>query len=264
MLNQQNQFFYLIRIRFLGFRYSGWQIQPNAKTIQEMVNKTFRCIFEHEDFKTLGCSRTDSRVSAEDFAFELFTKERHKEESLLKLLNENLPSDIEALEVKEVSKEFNIISDPKVKEYNYLFSNESRTHPYCSPFMVNISDSLDIKLMQKGAALFEGEHNFQKYCYKPSLMTNFVRTIELSEIIENTKYTANFFPKKSWIYRVQGKGFLRYQVRILIGTLFELGKKKITLDDIKESLTGGDNERLGDIAPSSGLSLQEVQFLNEN
>ena len=64
--------FYLIRIEFLGFRYHGWQKQPNFRSIQGMVDKTFEFIFQHNDFKTHGCGRTDAKVSADDYAFELF------------------------------------------------------------------------------------------------------------------------------------------------------------------------------------------------
>ena len=65
-------FFYLIRIEDLGFRYHGWQKQPNFRSIQGMVDKTFEFIFQHNDFKTHGCGRTDAKVSADDYAFELF------------------------------------------------------------------------------------------------------------------------------------------------------------------------------------------------
>ena len=68
--------FYLIRIEFLGFRYHGWQKQPDQITVHQMIDKTFSFIFKHSNFKTLGCSRTDSKVSANDFAIELFVNEK--------------------------------------------------------------------------------------------------------------------------------------------------------------------------------------------
>lgn len=260
MSNYEEKYYYLIHIRFLGFRYSGWQKQVNAKTIQGMIDKTFYCMFEHEDFKTLGAGRTDSKVSANKYAFELFLNEKKNEDELLKELNLNLPPDIRAISVKEVSHQFNIINDSKLKEYLYIFSNVENMHPFSASLMVNFPGNLDIALMKKGAALFQGAHNFQKYCYKPNPDTNFEREIIHSEIIENKIYTANFFPETTWIYKVQGKGFMRQQIRLMLGTLVKLGLGEISLGDIEDSLTGGDNIHLGFIAPSSGLMLNNISF----
>lgn len=258
--NNKKRFYYLINIQFLGFRYSGWQKQTNAKTIQGMVDKTFFCILGHDKFKTLGAGRTDTRVSANEFAFELFVYEELDVKELLKELNLNLPADIEALRVREVDNKFKIINDPKVKEYFYMFATGQRIHPFCTPFMVCFRDDLNIELMKKGAKLFEGIHNFQRYCYKPSLDTKFVREVLKSEIVINDLYTASFFPPKSWIFHVHGKGFMRQQIRLMVGALVKLGLEEISLEDIKESLLGGDNIHLARIAPSSGLNLNKVVF----
>ena len=116
--------------------------------------------------------------------------------------------------------------------------------------------------MKKGANLFEGEHYFHKYCTQPSERTHFKRVIHKCIIEENTLYTASFFPKKSYVLRVIGTGFLRYQIRLMMGTLFELGKHKIGLDHIRTSLKS-DNDRapLKVIAPSSGLQLYAIDLL---
>jgi tRNA pseudouridine38-40 synthase len=88
--------FHLIRIEFLGFRYHGWQKQSDFRSIQGMVDKTIEFIFQHKNFKTHGCGRTDAKVSADDFAFELFTLKEFNlnPKILLNELNKNLPSDI--------------------------------------------------------------------------------------------------------------------------------------------------------------------------
>ncbi|MEQ9660380.1 MAG: tRNA pseudouridine(38-40) synthase TruA, partial [Fulvivirga sp.] len=112
--------FYLIRIQFLGFRYHGWQKQSNIKTVQGMVDKTIAYVLQHKNFKTLGCSRTDAMVSANDFALELFCYEKMTPD-FLELLNQNLPSDIKALSVDEIDESFNIIKNAKEKEYHYVF-----------------------------------------------------------------------------------------------------------------------------------------------
>ncbi|ELR68293.1 tRNA pseudouridine synthase A [Fulvivirga imtechensis AK7] len=254
------KYYYLVEIQFLGFRYHGWQKQPNVKTVQGMVEKTLCFIFDHNNFRTLGSSRTDAMVSAHHYAFELFTRQPVDADSLLHDLNTNLPNDIRALAVKEVGEEFNIIQSPKVKEYLYLFSFGEKNHPFCAPFMVYMAGNLDIDMMKAGAKQFEGVHNFKKYCCKPSADTVLVREVLTCEIVENDIHTSNFFPDKSYLLRVRGQGFLRHQVRLMMGALFSLGRGELTLADIELSLKGDDDEPLSFIAPSSGLILHQIDF----
>jgi len=116
--------------------------------------------------------------------------------------------------------------------------------------------------MKIGAKLFEGEHYFHKYCTKPSVNTIFKREILKCEISDNDIYTANFFPKRSYVLRVRGKGFLRYQIRFMMGILFQLGKGEVTLDFIEQSiLENNDQKPLRYIAPSSGLQLYDINFI---
>ena len=208
---------YVIQIQFLGFRYSGWQKQPNAKTVQGMVDKTFFCIFEHHDFKTLGSSRTDSKVSANQYPFQLLVSKALCTTQLFKDLEKNLPPDIKVLSVKSADPSFSVISQSKLKQYQYLFTYGGGTpHPFCAPFMVHFDGELAIDKMMEGAALFQGEHNFKNYCYKPSENTQLVRNISRSVIVENNQYQSSFFPEKSWTFEVESSGFLRHQILSLI------------------------------------------------
>jgi len=256
------EFSYIISVQFLGFRFHGWQKQTNAKTLHEMIDKTLSFVFKHNNFKTLGVGRTDAKVSANKYIIQLFIRESIEEPSFLTELNRNLPSDIRAMNLNEVSGNFNIIQTPKIKEYLYFFSFGGKNHPFAAPFIVGLEENLDLDGMKIGAKLFEGLHYFHKYCTKPSEHTIFKRIIINCEIIENNIYSANFFPEKSYVLRVKGEGFLRYQIRLIMGVLFKLGKGEITLDSIKDSLRE-DNDRkpLKTIAPSSGLQLYDVEFL---
>ena len=146
--------------------------------------------------------------------------------------------------------------------HGYFFSYGKKNHPFASPFIVGLEDKLDIELMSQGAKLFEGEHYFHKYCTKPSQKTIFKRLIDCCEIQVNSVYTANFFPEKSYILRVKGQGFLRYQIRLMMSVLFQLGKGEIDLEFIRMSLKEeNDRKPLNKIAPSSGLQLYTVEFL---
>ncbi|WP_295984326.1 tRNA pseudouridine(38-40) synthase TruA [uncultured Algibacter sp.] len=255
------KYFYVINIQYLGYRFHGWQKQPNVKTLHLMVDRTLNFILEGRYFKSLSSGRTDAMVSAESAAFELFLHEPIEDEiAFLELFNLNLPQDIRALDIKEVDDKFNIIQHSKIKEYLYLFTYGEKCHPFCAPIMTTILDVLDIELMKQGAKLFEGENYLKSYCYKPTDKGIYTREILTCELVENTIYTANYFPKKSYILRVRGKGFMRNQIRLMMGTLLDLGKGKLSLEDIRFSLLPNSIVKMDYIAPASGLILNKIEF----
>lgn len=255
------KYFYVITIQYLGYRFHGWQKQPNVKTVHLMVDRTLNFILEGKQFKSLSSGRTDAMVSAECAAFELFLFEPIEDETaFLNLFNHNLPQDIRALGIREVDAKFNIINHSKIKEYLYLFTYGEKCHPFCAPIMTTILDDLDIDLMKQGAKLFEGEHYFKSYCFKPTDHGIYNREILCCELVENTIYTANYFPKNSYILRVKGKGFMRNQIRLMMGALIDLGKGKLSLDTIVQSLEQDCFIKLEHIAPASGLILNKIEF----
>ena len=204
------KYFYLITIQYLGYRFHGWQKQPDVKTLHLMVDRTLNFILDGKRYKSLSSGRTDAMVSAECAAIELFLFEPIEDLPVfLELFNHNLPQDIRALSIKEVDEKFNIIKSSKIKEYIYLFSYGEKCHPFCAPIMTTILDDLDINLMKLGAQLFEGKHYFKSYCYKPTDNGIYDREILSCKLVENNIYQANYFPKKSYLLRVKGKGFMR-------------------------------------------------------
>ena len=253
---------YLLKIQFLGFRFSGWQKQVNAKTIHEMVDTSLSYVLVNQEYKTVGMSRTDAKVSAKCYFIHLFVHEKFDEESFTTDLNYNFPQDIRLLEVNPISTSFDLISAAKRKTYQYYFSKGEKVHPYASPFIYGVIAELDIHLMQKGAQLFEGEHNFRSFCTKPSEHTKVIRTVDYCRISPNTEFTASFFPTESYVLEVRGAGFLRYQIRLMMATLIELGKGTIDLNFIRQALAQAESDRpLPFIAPASGLHVQDIQLL---
>lgn len=226
-----------------------------------MIDRTLTFIMGQQWFKTLGASRTDTMVSANHAIFELFLKEPIEDlDSFLDLLNRNLPADIKALRLEETDKHFNIIKTPKQKEYIYLFAHGQKANPFSSPFMSTFQEDLDLELMQEGARYFEGEHDFRAYTKKPSQEKITIRTVERSEIVANEYLTGSFFPSPSYAYVIQGKGFMRNQIRMMMGQLLRLGRNEINLDYLQESLKTGFPEHLSLVVPASGLILNEVSF----
>ena len=201
-------------------------------------------------------------VSANHSAFELFMKTPIDEESFVDDMNFYLPSDIKIISIEQVDKTFNIINTPRIKEYVYLFSFGQKNHPFTASIMESFTFDLDLELMKEGAKLFLGKHNFRKYCTKPSEKTIFKREILVSEIVENDIFTANFFPEKSYVFKISSEGFMRNQVRLMMGQLFELGRGNITLETLEKSLLEDvDKGHLNYIASASGLTLYNIKFL---
>ncbi|REE25831.1 tRNA pseudouridine(38-40) synthase TruA [Winogradskyella pacifica] len=256
------RYYYLIKIQYLGYRFHGWQKQPDVKTVHLMIDRTLKFIFQDTRFKTLGAGRTDAMVSANEAALELFIYNEPLQDfdAFLDVFNLNLPQDIRALSIEEVDKEFNIIQDSKLKEYHYVFSEGQKNHPFCAPILTTILEPLNVDLMKQGAKLFEGHHNFKTYCYRATDKGQYIRTIESSEILDNAIYTANFFPEKSYVFKVVGKGFMRNQIRLMMGCLIKLGRGDVTLDYIEDTLRLESTEVMDYIAPASGLILHSVNF----
>lgn len=253
---------YLVGVQYLGFRYSGWQKQPEQKTIESMLFKTLKFVLPGRKLKILGAGRTDAKVSALDMAFELFLEGKPIANTILflELFNINLPPDIRALSLKEVDASFNIIKDAKLKHYIYLFSYGEKNHPFCAPFLANILDQLNIKAMQAAAKLFEGTHDFSTYTARLQENTKSVRTIVSCELTENELLKANFFPEKSYALHVKGQGFMRNQIRMIMGALIQLGKNELSVTDVQNSLQKGNTLELTFIAPASGLLLKNLDF----
>ena len=254
-------FSYLVKLQFLGFRFHGWQKQVEVKTIHDIVDKTLHFVFQKEEYKTIGVGRTDAKVSSNTYYINLLTRFEFQKETFLKDFNSNAPADLKAISFRELPEDFNLISAEKVKEYHYYFSFGEKNHPFAAPFMSGLQEDLNIDLMKLGAKLFEGEHYFHKYCTKPSAQTIFKRRIDSCEIVENDLMTASFFPETSYVLKVKGKGFLRYQIRLMMAALFEVGKEQLPLQYIEASLKeDNDRQSLRNVAPGSGLQLFDVDF----
>ncbi len=258
----KKRYYYLIRVQFLGFRYSGWQKQPGQRTIEGMLFKTLKFLLPRQKFKILGAGRTDAKVSALDAAFQLIVEETPISDikDFIVSFNNNLPSDIKVFKVDNINKNFNIIKDSKSKEYRYFFSFGEKNHPFCAPYMANILEDLDIDIMTKAAALYKGTHNFKAYTAKPGKNKQVTRTLTSCEIMENKEINASFFPKHSYILRICGKGFMRYQVRMIMGALVQLGRGLLSIHEIELSLIEDTDIKISYIAPGSGLVLHKLEF----
>lgn len=258
----KTRFYYILEIQYLGFRYHGWQKQPNVITVQEMILKTLKWVLPETASKVLASGRTDAKVSVNHTFIEVFTDKKIEGfEEFLKEFNVNLPADIKALSIEETNAQFNIIQSPKVKEYHYYFAYGEKFHPFCAAFMCNILADLDIEVMQKAAQLFVGERDFYSYTFRPTPTTQTIGEVLSCEIIENTEFTASFFPERSYVMKIKGIGFKRNQIRLMMGMLIELGKHEKSWEEFLETLDGGNRIKLIYNAPPSGLQLYKADFI---
>ena len=256
------QFFYILEFQFLGFRFHGWQKQPKLKTLHDSIDKTLSFVLGDQNFKTLGASRTDAKVSSRSSRVELFVNEPFASgEIFLDQINQNLPFDIRAINIIETNKSFNIIQDSGEKEYHYYFSHGIKADPYSAPFVYSHRRVLDIKKMEEGAMLFQGEHDFRGFCVQPKEDQSTVRLVSKSIITPNDGMQASFFPENTFIYKVRSKGFLRNQVRLMMGALLELGEGSCTNDELKKRMRSGERTHsISSLAPASGLHLYKTEI----
>lgn len=256
---------YLLRIEFLGFRYSGWQRQPGTKTVEEMLQKTLRFVLPGMKTKLLGAGRTDARVSAQNFALQLLISGPPlvSEQEFLIAMNQNLPQDIRLSALEKVPLEFNAIRDCTGKVYRYYFTFGDKPHPFCAPFLGYFPGVLDLEAMDRGAALFVGHHNFRAFIGSPSKGARTKRGIRDCRLYPNRELSASFFPRESFFLSVGGRGFGRYQVRRMMAALVALGRGELTEAEIVNSLKTGGPIALKEIAPASGLQLLEVEFTKD-
>jgi tRNA pseudouridine38-40 synthase len=256
---QNRSFTYLFSIQYLGLRYHGWQKQPGVKTIQGTLEKAFRYVLEHEDFTILGASRTDTGVSCNRGAFELFLK-HETSANLLKTLNSFLPSDIRLLGFEPVPLSFNIIQDVVWKEYYYHFAIGDKFHPFAAGNLTFFEGMPDLDLMKKGAELFEGKHDFRRFCSIDKVTDDYEREILEAEICMHSQAGNGLIPENAFTFSVNGKGFLRYQVRMMMAALMDLGLGKISLDDLKNALDSKLTNPISVAVPPNGLVLEKIEF----
>ncbi|MBQ8818674.1 MAG: tRNA pseudouridine(38-40) synthase TruA [Clostridia bacterium] len=249
----------LLDLSFLGTAYCGYQVQPNAPTVQQQLNFAAKSLFGY-DCDIIGCSRTDSGVHANHF-FATVSEKGKKAlqtdiavEKIPKALNFYLPNDISVNSAKIVDDEFHPRYDVKYKEYLYCIWNSQTRNPFlhdrCWHYTKHIDD-IAFENMRVAAEKFKGTHDFSSYMAANSTVNSTVRTI----------YDATVERNGDAIYfRVSADGFLYNMVRILTGTLISVAEGKITYDDIDDITSACDRGRAGMTAPPQGLYLNKVVY----
>lgn len=249
----------MLKIEYDGSAYSGWQrLSDNPRTIQETLERYLSEILKEEILVT-GSGRTDTGVHALEQTANFFTVSPILTESLREELNIRLPKDIRILEVSDVDKSFHSRYGAVSKIYEYRIETGERQSVFTSRHCYFLSVSLDIKAMQKAAVLFIGEYDFRGFSTDRKDGKSTIRTIYDLKVYSyvNTTYCR---PINEIRIQINGNGFLYNMVRIIAGTLIEVGEGKRRPESIKEILESGKRELAGMTAQPQGLYLVKVRY----
>lgn len=239
-------------VAYDGTNYCGWQIQPNANTIEEEINKALKDLLA-EDIAVIGASRTDSGVHALGNVAIFDTETQIPSEKISFALNQRLPEDIRVVKSDEVPSDWHPRYQNSVKTYEYRIVNREIPDPTRRLYAHFTYSKLNVDEMRKASEYLVGEHDFASFCSAGSQVESTVREIK-SLNIDNCS--------DEIVITVSGNGFLYNMVRIIVGTLLEIGEGKIKAEEIKDILEAKDREKAGPTAVAKGLKLVKIEYEN--
>lgn len=244
-----------LEIEYEGTRYRGWQIQKNAKTVQGEIIKAVDEIFEHKT-EVGGAGRTDAGVHALSQIAHLRVFNVVKEvkpRQLINALNDRLPHDINILRAKLVPNEFHARHQAISRQYLYQIS--TRRTAFSKNHVWWIKDKLELKEMNEAVKLIVGKHNFQSFCEIENPRDSTIVNVNSAQLFTNNKQMIYF--------RINARHFLWKMVRRLVGTIVEVGRGNLSVEDFGKMLEEKSNFAAKYTAPPSGLFLEKVFYEEE-
>lgn len=249
----------MLTVSYDGTAYCGWQLQPGRETIEGVLN---RCISEltGETVEVIGASRTDSGVHAFGNVAVFDTLSPIPAEKFSYALNQRLPEDIRIQGSAEVPADFHPRHCESRKTYEYRIYNAPFAMPVKRLYSYFTYVPLDVTRMRQGAVFLVGEHDFKSFCSVDTQAQTTVRRVDSVEVWEEGAAGIGNAGKEI-VIRVAGRGFLYNMVRIMAGTLMEVGRGKLPPERVKDILTACDRQAAGPTAPACGLTLVGYEFL---
>lgn len=243
---------YLAVVSYRGTPFCGWQKQSVSKlpSVQEIIEKVLSRVLNKET-KIYGSGRTDAGVHALGQTFHFDSEKDLDTKKLMNSINKLLPQDVRILSLDKVSDEFHARFSAKGKTYIYKIRNSKISDPFTSDLEYTLGQKLDLEQMRKASKLFKGEHNFQNFTSKEVDDQKFSRNIGDFEI--NSK-------NNEIEISITGDGFMRYMVRMIVGTLIQVGLGKMTIQEVEENLNNPIRRPSSHKAPAHGLYLKEVLY----
>ncbi|MCM1564641.1 MAG: tRNA pseudouridine(38-40) synthase TruA [Dehalobacter sp.] len=237
-------------IAYDGTKYKGWQKQKDTDlTIQGKIETVLAKMAE-EKIQIIGCGRTDAGVHAENYIANFHTTSTFKTKRILAYLYEFLPEDIVVKSMEEVSERFHARYNVKAKTYVYTINNNKFRDVFNRKYTYHLADKLDLEQMKTATELLIGTHDFQSFTNERSHKST-VKTINSILIHENKGLIKIEF---------NGNSFLWNMLRIIVGTLLEVGKGTLQPNDVEKILQERKRWEAGPLAQAKGLCLIDVQY----
>lgn len=237
-------------VHYNGSRYKGFQIQPNQITIQGEIEKALEKTF-HKKIKIVAAGRTDRGVHSLGQVISFDVDTTIDIGNLPRVINYHLPEDISIMESEYVDDDFSARFSAKSKVYKYLIYNYKYESGFYDSLSYNYPHYLDIERMKKAVEPIIGTFDFSSFMGRDSNVKDAIRTIYSIDIKRDGRFVEITF---------HGKSFLRNMIRIIVGSLCDIGRGKLETDFLKESLEKKDRKMAGYTAPPSGLYLMEVRY----
>ena len=242
---------YKMTIAYDGSRYKGWQKQGDtANTVQAKIENALSTL-AGKAVDVHGASRTDAGVHAKCQVAQFRLGENIPPAVIRSHLNKYLPDDIGIIDVSEASERFHSRYNASCKTYTYRSATDMSKHVFDRKYVTEHEGRLDTQAMRKAAAYFVGIHDFKSFCGNPNFKKSTVREIYSIDVTESPSEIRIVY---------KGEGFLQYMVRILTGTLIEVGEGKRDPDSMPAILDALDRKEAGKTAPASGLTLTDISY----
>lgn len=241
---------YLFKIKYDGSSFHGWQIQPNAVTVQQCLKEAFEAIFS-QNVNVNGCSRTDAGVHANEFCFNVRLETKMTPDRIITAINSKMPPSATVYACCEAEYDFHARFDCKGKEYIYRILNSEYPDPFLRDRASHYRYKLDEKQLDREAKSFIGTHDFSAFCAAGSTVDSKVRTVydcSVERIGDEV------------IFRISGDGFLYNMVRIMVGTLIDISRGRISEGSIPEIIKSKDRNKAGVTAAACGLYLNKIFY----
>ena len=241
-----------LTVAYDGTNYHGWQVQNNGITVESELN---RCLSEllGEQIEVIGASRTDAGVHALGNIAVFDTAARMPAEKISYALNQRLPEDIRIQHSEEVAADWHPRHCESRKTYEYRIYRGEFPMPVKRVYSYFTYRTLNVEAMREAADFLTGEHDFKSFCQTGAQVESTVRTIYELALEEQGP---------ELVIRVCGNGFLYNMVRIIAGTLMEVGEGKRAAQEMPDILEKMDRNAAGPTAPAHGLTLVEYQFIS--
>lgn len=238
-------------VTYDGTHFTGYQVQPNKRTVQGALESALKKLHKGKDIKVTASGRTDAGVHACGQVIHFDSPLNIPLEKWEIALNSLLPDDVAIIDAEKASENFHVRFDAKGKEYRYFVHLSSKRDPFKRHYAYQYSYSLNIDSIKKAAAGLLGKHDFTSFCSAKTEVEDKVREIQEIGVLEEGEML---------IFRFKGTGFLYNMVRILVGTLLEVGSGERDPDSMSAIIEDKNRSAAGKTAPAQGLYLWKVFY----